>query len=209
MTPIERKFISVLNGPACSRIRFKFPNAGGNVTIAPQTFHLVARAIQSGRVIVRPPNDLAAGRDAQYNAVARTKPDGTVVRANTLEFGALAGRIDESLLVHESLHAAYDLLRTHLNGNADEASAYLCSALYLRMTGLPRPRWIFDRIYASAGRAAQTLLKQYQKGTRGIPTVGETEWQALRLTVALDQRYIGKTGGLGGWLLGREYTHDG
>lgn len=161
-------------------------------------------------VIVRRPTDLAAGVAAQYNDVARTRADGTQVRANTLEINSAAGRLDEALLVHESLHAAYDLLRTGLDANSEEASAYVCTALYCRMTGLPRPGWTGTRVYANAERAAQTLLSQYQKGVRGIPMVGAAEWNTLRVGVVLSPaHFLQGPAGLFGTLASAQYTHDG
>jgi hypothetical protein len=208
---IATKVLQVLNGPTVARIRFRFPIRGSHVTITSQTFHHVARAIASGRVVVRHPTDLAAGVAAQYNDEARTRADGTVVRANTLEINPVLGRFDEATVVHESLHAAYDLLRTGLDGNAEEASAYVCTALYCRMTGLPKPRWANGQVFANAERTAQTLLKQYQKGVPGIPFVGEDDWRMLRAGVGLHPVYAssGPAGILTGWLLGQQYTHDG
>lgn len=207
---LEGQVLAVLLGPTVARIRFRFPLGSGHVTIAPQTFHRVAHAIQSGRVSVRRPTDLAAGVAAQYNDVARTRANGTVVRANTLEIASASGRFDEAIIVHESLHAAYDLLRTGLDGNAEEASAYVCTALYCRMTGLPKPRWANGQIYANAEHTAQSLLAQYQIGDVAIPTVGETEWETLRLGVALHPVYrFDGPGGVWGLLLGQQYTHDG
>src|SRR3954452_5865422 len=91
---LESRVLQVLDGPTVARIRFRFPIRGSHVTIAPQTFHHVAGAIRSGRVIVRPPTDLAANVGAQYNDVARTRADGTLVRANTMEINSVAGRLD-------------------------------------------------------------------------------------------------------------------
>jgi hypothetical protein len=210
MSLLERKVLSVLLGPTVARIRFRFPIANSHVTIAPQTFHRVAHAIRSGQVLVRAPTDLAAGVAAQYNDVARTRADATVVSANTLEISAVTGRFDEATVVHESLHAAYDLLRTGLDGNAEEASAYVCTALYCRMTGLPRPRWANGQIYANAEKTAQTLLRQYQQGNPGVPMVGAAEWQVLRLGVALHPVYrFNGPGGISGLLLGQQYVHNG
>lgn len=207
---LESRVLDVLNGPTVGRIRFRFPINGSHVTIAPQTFHHVARAIRSGGVIVRPPTDLAANVGAQYNDVARTRADGTAVRANTLEINSVAGRLDEANVVHESLHAAYDLLRTGLDANSEEASAMVCTALCCRMTGLPRPRWTGSRIFADAERVANTLLKQYQKGDRGIPMVGVAEWKTLRVGVMLEPVYFLRgPAGLFGTLAGVQYTHDG
>jgi hypothetical protein len=126
---LQTKALSTLEGPTVARIRFRFSIAGSHVTIAPQTFHVVARAIRSGNITVRAPTDLDPGVGAQYNDVARTRKDGTVVAANTLEISDVTGRLHEAFIVHESLHAAYDLLGTGIDGNAEEASAYVCTAL--------------------------------------------------------------------------------
>jgi len=207
---LRSRVLQVLNGPAVARIRFRFPIRGSHVTIAPQTFQHVARAIRLGQVHIKPPTDLAVGVAAQYNDVARTRADGTVVAANTLEIKSAAGRLDEAHIVHESLHAAYDLLRTGLDANAEEASAYVCTALYCRMTGLPRPGWANGQIYANAELTARTLLAQYQKGDPGIPWVGEHEWRMLRAGVGLHPVYTsGPAGIFTGWVIGQQYTHDG
>ena len=191
--------LQVLNGPTVARIRFRFPIRGSHVTIAPQTFHHVARAIVSGRVTVQSPTNLPPSVAAQY-----------VGRANTLQIRSVAGRLNEAQVVHESLHAAYDLLRTGIDANAEEASAYVCSALYLRMTGRFRAAWGNDQIWGAAGRVAQTLLSQYQKGHPGIPMVGEHEWRMLRAGVGLHPLYTGLPSGIfTGWVLGQQYTHDG
>jgi hypothetical protein len=207
---LKNQVLAVLNGPVVARIRFRFPLGRSHVTIAPQTFHVVARAIQLGNAFVGVPTDLAPGVAAQYNDVARTRANGTRVRANTLEVATAAGRFDQAIVVHESLHAAYDLLRTGLDGNAEEASAYVVTALYCRMTGLARPKWANGQIYANAALAAETLLHLYQKGDPGIPMVGEAEWDKLRLGVALHPVYrFNGPGGVFGLLLGSQYTHDG
>lgn len=207
---LTSQILAILEGPSVARMRFRFPLGSSHVTIAPQTFHVVSHAIRSGHVVVRRPTDLAAGVAAQYNDVARTRADHTSVAADTLEVAGINGRLDEAYAVHESLHAAYDLLRTGLDGNSEEASAYVVTALYCRMTGLARPLWANGPIYASAAAAAETLLRQYQQGDVAIPMVGLTEWETLRLAVMLDPVYgFNGPGGFTGWFLGEQYTHDG
>lgn len=207
---LESQVLHVLEGPTVWRIRFRFSVTGGHVTITPQTFHHVAHAVRSGKVIVRRPTDLDPTAGAQYNDVARIRADGTVVGANTMEVKSVGGRFDEATVVHESLHAAYDLLRTDLDANSEEASAMICTALVCRMTGLPRPLWTGSRIFADAERAAQSLLTQYQRGTRGIPMVGAEEWRSLRVAVMLEPAYFLRgPAGLFGTLAAARYTHDG
>src|SRR5689334_4855982 len=173
---LQGQVLSVLHSAPIGRMRFRFPLGNSHVTIAPQTFYVVAHAISAGRVIVRRPTDLAPGVAAQYNDVARTRADHTIVLANTLEVNLATGRLNEAYVVHESLHAAYDLLGTALDGNAEEASAYMVTALYCRMTGLARPRWANGLIYSNAAKAAESLLVQYQRGNPGIPMVGSEQW---------------------------------
>jgi len=205
---LKTRVLQVLNGPTVARIRFRFPIRGSHVTITPQTFHHVARAIVSGRVTVQSPTDLPPRFAAQYNHVARHRANGTLVRADTLEIKSVAGRVNEAYAVHESLHAAYDLLRTGIDANAEEASGYVCSALYLRMTGF-RARGN-NQIWGAAERVAQTLLSQYQKGDPGIPMVGEQEWRTLRAGVGLGLYYSTLPAGIfTGWVLGQQYPHDG
>ena len=207
---LKTRVLQVLNGPTVARIRFRFPIRGSHVTITPQTFHHVARAIASGRVTVQSPTDLSPGVAAQYNDVARHRANGTLVRADTLEIKSVAGRVNEAYAVHESLHAAYDLLRTGIDANAEEASAYVCGALYCRMTGGFRAEWANDKIWGPAERVAQTLLSQYQKGDPGIPMVGEQEWRTLRAGVGINPIYAALRSGIfTGWVLGQQNTHDG
>jgi hypothetical protein len=207
---LQSQVVEILTGPVVARIRFRFPLGASHVTIAPQTFYLVARAIHAGHVHIQRPTDLAQGVYAQYNDVARTRTtDGTVVPADTLEVNAASGRFDQATVVHESLHAAYDLLRTGIDANAEEASACLTTALYCLMTGLPTPRWAGSLLWANAVRTARTLLAQYQIGNPGIPMVGQTEWEGLRLAVSLDGTYRWETAGILGVLVGAQYTHDG
>jgi hypothetical protein len=207
---LESRVLQVLNGPTVARIRFRFPITGSEITITPRTFRRVASAIRSGGVIVRRPTDLDPTAGAQYNDIARTRKDGTSVRTNTLEINSVAGRLDEANVVHECLHAAYDLLRTRLDANSEEASAMVCTALCCRMTGLPRPLWTGSRVFANAERVAQTLLRQYQKGDPGIPMVGAPEWKTLRIGVMLEPAYFLKgPAGLFGTFASVQYTHDG
>lgn len=210
---LQNQVLQILRGPVVPRIRFIFPAPGGNVTIAPQTFYLVANAIQSGRVHVARPTDLEPGVGASYNGGARTRLDGTEVRANTLEINSASGRLNEGDVLHECLHAAYDLLRTGITVLDEEASAYVVSSLYFRMTGVRPARWR-DEPYRTAGMVADTLLAQYARGTAGIPTVGAIEWDVLRTAVVVNPIYLFPRRGVGDWSLGPvitggSYTHDG
>lgn len=112
------------------------------------------------------------------------------------------------MLLHECTHAVFDLTKTLVTDNEDEAAAYVVDALYFRMTGLQRPRWSAEP-HAIAGNVADALLRQYQAGKVRIPAVDPGLWTALRQAVMLHPIYIGGTSGILGVLLGTETGHDG
>jgi hypothetical protein len=192
------KILSLLRGPVVSRIRFTFPFTAGTVTIAPASFHRVASALETGKVSLQVTNTFPPGVGGQYTS-------GT---PNTLRVAPLIGRTEEGLLLHECTHAVFDLTKTQVTDNEDEAAAYVVDALYFRMTGLQRPRWNAEP-HATAGQVADALLRDYQTGKTGLPAVSPTAWKALRTEIALHSVYRWGTSGILGVLLGAGTGHDG
>jgi hypothetical protein len=192
------KVLDLLRGPVVSRIRFKFPFWAGTVTIAPASFHRVAQAIESGEVHLNFTTAFPPGVGGQYIS-------GT---PNTLNVAPLLGRSQEGLLLHECTHAVFDLTKTQVTDNEDEAAAYVVDALYFRMTGLRRPRWSAEP-HATAGAVADALLREYQAGNVRIPALDSTAWNDLRATVMLHGQYRWGTAGIPGVLLGIGTGHDG
>jgi hypothetical protein len=186
---LQSQVIGILRGPIVQRMRFTFPSSGRTITIAPQTFAVVAAAIDSGRIAVARPTDLAPNVDAQYNIYPRTKGDGTVVPARTLELQSALGRYSEGVVLHECLHAAYQLLGTPIIAADNEASAYVVDALYFRMSGLGKGKWSGGGD-TTAGLVADTLLAQYQRGSAGIPSVGLREWNLLKAVIITTPTYM-------------------
>ena len=76
------KVLNLLRGPVAARIRFKFPFSFGTVTIAPASFHRVARAIETGEVHLDFTTHFDPGVAGQYTS-------GT---PNTLSVAPLIGR---------------------------------------------------------------------------------------------------------------------
>ncbi|MCW5745831.1 MAG: hypothetical protein KIT36_06495 [Alphaproteobacteria bacterium] len=188
----------MLRGPVVSRIRFRFPFSGGTVTIAPASFHRVARAIEAGQVSLQFTTAFPPGVGGLYTS-------GT---PNTLRVAPLVGRTEEGLFLHECTHAVFDLTKTLVTDNEDEAAAYVVDALYFRMTGLRRPRWNAEP-HATAGNVADALLREYQAGRVPVPTLDATAWLALRAQVMLHPVYRWGTAGIPGVLLGTGSGHDG
>ncbi|HJQ56649.1 MAG TPA: hypothetical protein VJ890_07070 [Vineibacter sp.] len=192
------KVLNLLRGAVANRIRFTFPFRFGTVTIAGGSFTYVANAIESGRVRLQITNTFPPGVGGQYTS-------GT---PNTLRAAPLAGRVQEGLLLHECTHAVFDLTRTKVTDNEDEAACYVVNALYFRMTGLRPPRWNAEP-HVTAGTVADDLLRKYQAGKVPIPPVDAALWTNLRATVALDPLYRWGTSGILGVLAGSETGHDG
>jgi len=201
---LNAQVITLLRGPVTARIRFRFSTTDGRtITIAPQTFHRVARAIETGNARVERSANLRSGVAAQYDSASR----------NALQISPMLGRIEEGLVLHEALHAAYDLLHTNINAADEEASAYVVSSLYFRMTGVRPGRWNAI-LHANAGEAANSLLRQYARGTAGIPAVDGHAFAILRLLVMTDPVYMFPGSDTGDFTLGLattlgSYTHDG
>lgn len=201
MTPRQR-VIQILRSATAARIRFSFPTATGRVTIARQSFERVARAIERGRVHVATVRNFRQGVAAQYDPAN-----------NTLEVPPIIGRVDEGLVLHECTHCVYDLLRTGITAADDEASAYVVSSLYFRMTGLRPPRWGAEP-HKTAGVVADGLLQQYQAGNVAVPQVDPNDFLGLRLVVMTHPVYFmpGLQRGdfrLGLPITGGSYTHNG
>ncbi len=194
----REKILALLRGPVVSRIRFTFPFSGGTVTIAPASFHRVAQAIENGKIRLQVTNAFPPGVGGQYTS-------GT---PNLLAVAPLIGRTEEGLLLHECTHAVFDLTKTQVTDNEDEAASYVVDALYFRMTGLQRPRWNAEP-HATAGRAADALLREYQSGRTGLPAIDPVAWTALRAQIALDPLYRWGTSGILGVMVGSSTGHDG
>lgn len=205
---LKQQVIRILRGPTATRIRFTFPSGGRTIAISPGTFHYVARALDNGRASVSPPAAMTPGAAAQYTGFS-----GGSVPANTLEVPRILGRIEEGHVLHESLHCAYDLLSTNIPAADDEASCYVVSALAFLMTGVRPARWGVEP-YVSAGRVAQGLLAQYQRGDRGAHAVDTANWQLLRAVLMTLPLYMFPWSASNNWTLGPvptggSYTHNG
>jgi hypothetical protein len=192
------KILSLLRGPIVARIRFTFPFKAGTVSIAPASFHRVADAIETGKVSLVVTNTFPAGTGGSYTSGS----------PNTLRVAPLIGRVEEGLLLHECAHAVFDLTKTQVTDNEDEAASYVVDALYFRMTGLQRPRWDAS-LHGAAGKVADALLRQYQAGRTGLPAVDPVAWTALQAQIMLHPVYRWGTSGILGTLLGAGTGHDG
>jgi hypothetical protein len=207
---MKERVLGLLRGPEALRIRFKVTTTSGPITINRATFATVAKAIDDGKVGVKPfTPDKSAG--------ARYDPDAAPgAPSGQLFIPPILGRFEEAAVLHESTHAFFDLTKSGIQAAEEEAVCYVVTALYYRMTGLTPARWTVAPL---AGKPlVDALLRQYAVGVSGIPVVDAGAFRALVLAVMIDPTYLipdkltsGTPAGLFGGFLGgpTSYTHDG
>jgi hypothetical protein len=201
MSTTRKRALELLRGPVAARIRFSFPNRGAVITINRSTFERTAKFIEQGKVKIKPPTTLPPGAGASQNK-----------GNNEIQMRRPTGRWDEASLLHECLHAFFDVTVTGMSATDEEAAAYVVTALYCRMTGLKQERW--GEITRTARPIVDKILQHYAKGSPGVPAVNEADWNALRLTITLHPLYFASPAGLPrqlfpGWLGSGDYGNDG
>lgn len=127
---LKEQMIQVLNDSQTRRIRFSLTGSTGvSISVDSTSFRRVSDAISANTITVAE-GGVASGW-AQYNA-----------RNNTFNVstGQEFSRAYNALLVHESVHALFDLTRSHLPWLDNEVAAYIAQGFYLRNSGFPRAR---------------------------------------------------------------------
>src|SRR5262245_19692455 len=131
MPTIKQQLLTVLRSPDAQRIHFTFDGSTGtSISVDGSSFRRVAQALEEDRISISE-GGVAAGW-AQYYA-----------RNNTFSIGPSRerwSRAYDALLVHESVHASFDLTRTQIPWLDNETAAYIAQGYYLRNTGFSRRR---------------------------------------------------------------------
>lgn len=198
----------LLRGREADRIRFVVTTSIGKITINRAVFETVALAIEGGKIGVRTVSTFDAGVGAQYSSDATAGAS-----SGELEVPPICGCVQEGYVLHECIHAYFDLKKSTIRATEEEAVAFVVNALYFRMTGLAPARWNAEP-HATAKAVADELLRRYQAGTPPTPEVGTKTWGALVLAVGLHDVYFTAPAGLPRWLpipgLGTDtYAHNG
>ncbi len=124
---ITQTVLGVLRNAHTQRINFNF----ANMNITPNDFALVAQAIEQGKITVME-GGVSDGL-AKYTAA-----DEGTSKANTMYVGKSTTSQDilHSLLVHEAVHAAFDLKRIFVPWIDNEMIAYIAQGFYLKSLGV-------------------------------------------------------------------------
>lgn len=135
---VKEQMLGILRNSETRRIDFSFSGTGGSrITVDQTTFRRVADALEHDRIAIvenRFSTDIA-----MYSARADS---GSGTAANTFYLGRNPrwSRTFNALIVHESVHASFDLTRTTIPWVDNEAAAYIAQGYYLRNSGYARYR---------------------------------------------------------------------
>ena len=138
---VKRQIITILNSSETRRVRFSFTGEDGStVNVEPTMFRSVANAIENDQIAIV--ENWSTADIAMYSA--RADPNNNVA-ANTLYLGRnqRSSRLFNALIVHEAVHAAWDIARHSLRWIDNEAAGYIAQAYYARNSGLPRTAYLY------------------------------------------------------------------
>ena len=135
---VKQQMITILRSNETRRITFSFVGTGGaTITVNAASFARVAKALEEDAI------HIVEGRFTTDIAMYSARKDtATNVEANTFYLGRnpRSSRTFNALIVHESLHAWFDLTKTTIPWIDNEAAAYIAQGYYLRNSGFPRYR---------------------------------------------------------------------
>ncbi len=129
---LEQDMINILQNQKTRQISFSFTSSvGGTVTVNYSTFQRIIQGLQNNRFEVTDqgappggaaynPNSSIAGRSGRF----KLNPTGGVQAAF------------ESLVVHESVHASFDLTRSTLPWVDNEAAAHIAQGYYYYLSNV-------------------------------------------------------------------------
>lgn len=168
---------TVLNMPATQRISFTF----GSVWVNSVSFGLVVTALANSLISIVVNTDLGAGA-AKYNHKRQRF---------TFGFASTGGSSDrESLIVHESVHAAFDVAVSPLMVKQSEAAAYIAQCLYFYYKH--EAEFVAGRVAASfADPVLQAAWPVSQKVLTN-PQLTDTDVAPLLTAVSSHRLYTGR-----------------
>ncbi|MDM7921276.1 MAG: hypothetical protein QUS14_03165 [Pyrinomonadaceae bacterium] len=135
---VKDHMISILRSDETQRIRFSFRGSSGNtVTLEPGAFRRIADGMQRNQLHV------VEGRFSDNRMVYSSWVDtANDYAANTFYLGRnqRSSRDFNALVVHEAVHAWFDVARVEIPWVDNEAAGYIAQACYLRNSGYSQSR---------------------------------------------------------------------
>jgi len=176
---IREDVLQILRGSEASRIRFSFQSLYGTpVSVDHTTFLRVVSAIEANRIQVRS-DGIPARSGGEYDS---TPENGGIFHARPIR----DRRSRKSVVIHEAVHASFDLTRTTIAEVDNEAASFLAQFLYLRFTCYQLSRLLSSnpneaRLYESLWRAAGSI----ERGG----SVSETQMAQIRQRIRVHPNY--------------------
>lgn len=131
---VREQMVGILRSNEARRINFTFTGTSGfDVTVNSSTFARVATALANGDLGV-----VEGHFDSEIAMYSAHRENGQ--SANTFYLGTTPrwSRRFNALIVHESVHASFDLTRTTIPWIDNEAAGCIAQGYYLRNSGYPR-----------------------------------------------------------------------
>lgn len=171
--------LETLRNPVARRINFSFVAGNGmRITVNQTTFERVAAAIERGGgvrggigLIVR-----TTMPDPNAGAMYFPQEDRTInppIPANTIIVNPINGPRQQGQLIHEAVHASFDLTLTRLPAVDNEAAAYIAIALYWQILGV-RPRNSNHPLVVDSFAAAASITRTGQVDTAVLTMLKNT-----------------------------------
>ena len=192
---LKKTVSRILRTPGMEKIGFKL----GSLVVTGQKIGQVAQAIEAGRIECLKVGELKAEGPVGL-------PKGNVVEARYKEelnamlfldeaYGTRPG--EDRTVVHEAVHAAFDLLAPKQNFKTlavdDEAAAVLTEAIYIKVCDRPLGgfKMVVDGPQDEAWKLAGLMSVATEDFAKGdIYTLNPTQTDALRAAVAKDWGFI-------------------
>jgi hypothetical protein len=180
---LRARVSEILRNPCARRIRFDIRTARVNAGL----FERVAAAVTRGAIGVKvnPGVRRSSGGaiDAEYSSVGKHF---------SFAHAFLRPVFDEALVVHEAVHAGFDLDRVRMPAADDEAAAYIAQCVYLMHVGLEAAPED-EPILAAAWPSAAAVFGGGVVPDELLPALRDVIWQSPgyeHLNADRDREYV-------------------
>ncbi|MEI7584265.1 hypothetical protein [Runella sp.] len=167
---LKEHILQVLKSNETRRINFSFMGDDGRtIQIDYTAFQKVITAIEGGKITFGDAATLPSGSDGGYTS------DGN---SFTIRPAMTWSRLFNALIVHESVHAYFDITSMRLLGIDSEAAGYIAQGYYLHNSGFTRD--IPDDLVSVGRRCINT---------RATGHINSDDLTRLRSNIENDSRY--------------------
>lgn len=132
---VKEQMVAVLQSEESGRIRFNYSSGQVVVNVTADMFRRVASALAKGRL------KIVEGRHDR-NTISYSARKDADDASNTFYLGMnnRSSRDFNALIIHESIHAFFDISKIEIPWADNEAVAYIAQGYYLRNSGFPESR---------------------------------------------------------------------